>query len=181
MIRFRFQPRKAQDAICWMLSQQDGLDFHTILKTAYFADKHLLNAHGRPVFGARYKAMNYGPVPVEIYEMLKEEPYWLSELRQEEYPWERAGSYHVRLRAPVRNAPPRHLSALDMQALEQAFEQCRNMDFDERTRETHDFAWLRGIERAGGWMDYADMIGPEREGRAELIAELEKLGPRIEL
>ncbi len=180
MIRFRFNPGKALDAVEWMLGRRAPLDFHSILKTFYFADKQAINEVGRPVFGATYKAMNYGPVPLEVYEMLKCEPYWLSELGRDAYPWKREG-YHLRLREPVRNEPAIHLSEEDMRRLEEAFDLSLGMTFDERTRETHGFDWLRGMENASGLMDYADMIDPDRPGRDELIDELRKLGPHLVL
>ena len=186
MIRFRFRPEKALEAVRWMLhrtaqmrDRSAALDFHTILKAAYFADRKLLNEAGRPVFGADYRAMNYGPVPVEIYEMLKCEPYWLSELGIGDYPWRRQG-YHVRLQGTPAN-DLRHLSELDMQALEAGFERAASMTFDERTRETHGLDWVRGLDRPGKRMDYADMIDPDNPRREDIIAELERLGPRIVL
>lgn len=58
-IRFRFAPAKARSAVQWMLGEArpEPLDLHTILKTCYFADKAHLNRWGRPVFGARCRAM----------------------------------------------------------------------------------------------------------------------------
>ncbi len=186
MIRFRFRPEKALEAVRWMLhraaqmrDRSAALDFHTILKAAYFADKQLLNQAGRPVFGADYRAMNYGPVPVEIYEMLKCEPYWLSELGIDEYPWDRKG-YHVYLSNTPTN-DLRHLSEMDMQALEEGFGRAVSMTFDERTRETHGLDWVKGLDRPGKRMDYADMIDPDNPRREDIITELELLGPRIAL
>ncbi len=180
MIHFRFSPEKALEAVEWMLRRRDRLDFHTILKAAYFADRQALNELGRPVFGATYKAMNYGPVPLEIYEMLKCEPYWLSELKRDAYPWEREG-YHLRLGEAPRNRAPEHLSEEDMRLLEEAFSRSLGMTFDERTRETHGLDWLRGMESATGIMRYEDMIDPGHPRRDELIRELEKLGPHLVL
>ena len=179
MIRFRFRPEKALEAVRWMLLQRKRLDFHTILKAAYFADKKLLNEMGRPVFGAEYRAMNYGPVPIELYEMLKCDPYWLSELQLDDYPWRREG-YHVHLEGAPANEL-RHLTALDMQALEDGFRQAASMTFDERTQATHGMDWVRGLDRPYGRMDYADMIDPDNPRREEIIAELQKLGKNIAL
>jgi len=180
MIRFRFTPEKALEAVEWMLGRRELLDFHTILKTAYFADRAALNEFGRPVFGATYKAMNYGPVPLEIYEMLKCEPYWLSELERGGYPWEREG-YHLRLKEAPRNREPEHLSEEDVRLLDEAFDRSLGMTFDERTRETHGLDWLRGIENPAGIMKYEDMIDLAHPRRDELIRELEKLGPHLVL
>jgi hypothetical protein len=94
-IRFRFAPGKARAAILWMLGQRPKLDLHTILKTCYFADKEHLNKHRRPIFGATYRAMRFGPVPLEIYELAKGDPIWLPELDADSYPWSPEG-HHLR-------------------------------------------------------------------------------------
>ncbi len=182
MIQFRFNPLKALQAVEWMLENAGKeVDFHTILKAAYFADKQMLNEHGRPVFGANYRAMNYGPVPLEIYEMLKCEPYWLTELARDEYPWERTG-YRVKLN-PGWNEPRIYseIAPVEMDILRDAFAQCRAMTFDQRTRETHGMDWVEGTRRDGQRMAYEDMIRPDLPGRAELIEDLEAMGPRLVL
>lgn len=51
-----------------MISRGGEVDLHAALNACYFADKSQLNEHLQPIFGATYRAMKYGPVPVEIYE-----------------------------------------------------------------------------------------------------------------
>lgn len=177
MIRFRFAPAKARAAVQWMLQEArpDSLDLHTILKTCYFADKHHLNRWGRPIFGARYRAMRYGPVPVEIYEMLKGEHYWLAELGADRFPWSLTG-YRVR----GENEPPDldELSRTDLEALEEAFARARDMTFDQRTAATHGPDWQKAQL---GWMRYEDMIDPENPRREEILETLEEISTRMVL
>jgi hypothetical protein len=86
-IRFRFNAEKAYEAILWRLGETAPLDLHAVLKACDFADKSHPNEFGRPVFGAAYRAMKHGPVPLEIYEMLKGEPLWLYETGRDKFPW----------------------------------------------------------------------------------------------
>jgi hypothetical protein len=165
MIRFRFNADKAYQAILWMLDQQGPHDLHIILKACYFADKAHLNEFGRPVFGAAYRAMKYGPVPLEIYEMLKGDPLLMSETRHESVPW----SIGARGRITVVGDLPRPnlgvFSESDLRHLRAGFERARSLTFDERTRGTHGRDWQRANL---GMMDYADMIeGPDREQKIE--------------
>ncbi|MBF2755209.1 MAG: SocA family protein [Gammaproteobacteria bacterium AqS3] len=159
----------------WMLlTAGKPLDFHAILKTAYFADKRMLNEYWRPIFGATYRAMNYGPVPLEIYEMLKCEPYWLSELDLQDYPWKRVG-HQVELidssrRDEILN--PSHIAAYDMAILEKEFERSLGMTFNERTEETHLLDWVRGTERPNELMAYEDMIDDNHPIKEEIIKNL---------
>ncbi len=187
-IKFRFAPKKCLQAVQWMLVTADeALDFHTILKTAYFADKRMLNEHRRPVFGDTYRAMDYGPVPVGFYEILKCEPYYLPELDLDDYPWERKG-YRVSLTdsdsdSDRRNAllNPTDLSKTDMKVLADEFERSREMRFNQRTAETHRIDWIRGIERPDSRMAYEDMIDKDHPHREEMIEDLASIGLRIVL
>lgn len=176
-IRFRFAPAKARAALVWMLNEArpDAPDLHTILKTCYFADKAHLNRWGRPIFGARYRAMRYGPVPVEVYEMLKGEPYWLAELGAERYPWRLEG-----FRVRGENEPPDldNLSRSDVESLKAAFDKARQMTFDQRTAATHGPDWQKAEL---GWMRYEDMIDPDNPRRAEILETLEEIADRMVL
>ncbi len=167
-IRFRFAARKALQAVDWMLSRHRSLDLHAILKACYFADKEHLNRHGRPIFGASYRAMRYGPVPVEIYELLKGEPLRIREAGVERLPWRLEG-YHVRRRS---NREPElsALSASDRECLERALARSVAMTFDERTAATHGPDWQKARM---GWIDYRDMVDEDNPLRAAIIEELE--------
>ncbi|MCX7931606.1 MAG: Panacea domain-containing protein [Rhodovarius sp.] len=170
-IRFRFAPAKAMAALQWMLEQAGsrGCDLHCLLKACYFADKAHLNLHGRPVFGATYRAMRFGPVPLEIYEMLKGEPLHLADLGADSYPWILEG-YMVRLREGKNAAPDEDaLSTSDWREVKKAFEQSRSMSFDERTAATHGPDWQRANL---GIMRYEDMLDEDIPDRAARIAEL---------
>lgn len=178
-LRFRFAPRKALAAIGWMLQKAapHPLDLHTVLKTCYFADREHLNAYGRPIFGARYRAMRYGPVPVEIYEMLKGEPIWLAELDRERVPWNLEG-YRITSSTNEAWEEPRVLSKSDLQALEAAFSRARSMTFDERTAASHGPDWQKAEL---GWMRYEDMIDEDNPRRAEILEDLEDVDWRLVL
>ena len=158
-IRFRFSPAKACAAIHWMVCEGRNVDLHSMLKACYFADKKHLNEHGRPIFGATYRAMKFGPVPLEIYEVAKGEALWLAELQVERFPWELEG-YRLRLRdnrAPDLDA----LSESDIAALKYGFDRSRGMTFDERTAATHGADWQAAQLDL---MDYEDMLDAEKVG-----------------
>ena len=167
-IVFIFAVDKARAALHAMVQGRASIDLHTVLKACYFADKAHLNANGRPIFGARYRAMRFGPVPLEIYEMAKGEPIWLAELGVAELPWLLHG-YSLQAN-PAINAQPDLgvFSASDHSALEQGIRTATGMTFDQRTAATHGADW----QAAGlGMMRYEDMIedGPDK---AALVTEL---------
>ncbi|MEX0693565.1 MAG: Panacea domain-containing protein [Rhodospirillales bacterium] len=174
-IRFKFSPEKAKAAIHWMVTQCSGVDIHTLLKACYFADKKHLNEFGRPIFGATYKAMKFGPVPLEVYEMAKSEAIWLAELSVDKMPW-RIDGYKLVLEA---NDEPDMdvLSETDFDALKWAFETSSQMSFTSRTAATHGHDW-RAAEL--GIMRYEDMID-DAENKKEIIGYLRESAPHIRL
>lgn len=151
-----------------MLTQGKRCDLHTVLKACYFADKRHLNDHDRPIFGATYRAMKYGPVPIEIYDMLKGDQYYLAELESDGYPWEMEG-YRLKL---VGNERPdlEDLSESDMEALEYGFKRSTSMDFNARTAATHGRDWQRANL---GVMRYEDML-EESSDKEDKIAEIRR-------
>ena len=192
MITFRFRPVKALEAVRWMLrtaksdpaDPADRLDVTTILKTCYFADKRAINEIGRPVFGARYMALELGPVPVEIAEMLKCDPVWLAEMAGDgvaDYPWETGGC-----RVFLRPGHDGHgdcdsIAPIDMPLIEEEFARCRAMVFTQRTRETHATDWMMGFERPSRFMDWEDMISETHPDRDGMIADLRENAPYFAL
>jgi len=174
-IRFKFKPGKGRSALLWMLRECSGADLHTILKTCYFADKAHLNKYGRPIFGATYRAMRFGPVPVEIYEMAKGEPYWLAELDTNHYPWRLEG---FRLFLEGNSEPDLDLfSESDMEELRDAFDKSQSMTFDERTSATHGPDW-QAAEL--GFMRYEDMIDDSPQ-KTEIIEHLREVSRYVRL
>jgi hypothetical protein len=174
-IRFKFAAEKAYAALRIMLSSVPSADLHTVLKACYFADKAHLNKYGRPIFGATYRAMKFGPVPLEIYEMAKGEALWLAELQLDSFPWAITGHRLSRLSdEPVDTST---LSQTDLEALEGGFLLSRRMTFNQRTAATHGSDWQAAKL---GFMRYEDMIeeGPDK---AERVAYLREAGPYMRL
>lgn len=174
-IRFRFSAEKAKAAILVMLERPGRHDLHELLKACYFADVRHLNQYMRPVFGAVYRAMKFGPVPLEIYGMLKSEPLWLAELNLNSFPWVLDG-FHVR-KSSNECADTEVLSKSDMDALLYGHGLSSQMSFSNRTAATHGADWQAANL---GIMKYEDMLedGPDK---AEKIAYLREAAPHMKL
>jgi len=175
-IRFKFSAPKAFAAITWMVRQQGRIDLHSLLKACYFADKRHLNEHGRPVFGARYRAMPWGPVPLEIYEMAKGEAIWLAELEMETLPWTLDG-YHLVWQQGANGPDLDQLSRTDREALEWGLRHSLSMDFGARTAATHGPDWQAANL---GMMKYEDMV-EDSPRKAEVVAYLREAAKVMKL
>ena len=144
-IRFRFAARKAYTAIEWLVAQKPGIDLHTLLKACYFADKDHLNKHERPIFGATYRAMPFGPVPLEIYDMAKCEPLSLADMEVERFPWKIHGfRLQLETNAPVELGS---LSTSDQASLKYGFQRSTSMTFNQRYRRN---SW-KGLAICSPW------------------------------
>lgn len=174
-IRFKFSAEKARSAIHRMIVEKPDIDLHALLKACYFADKSHLNKHRRPIFGATYRAMKFGPVPVEIYEMAKGDPIWLAELDANRFPWILDG-YKLRLE---QNSQPDLdvFSETDLEELNIGFKSSTQMSFNARTEATHGPDWQAAKL---GFMRYEDMIdeSPEKE---QIVAYLREASPIMRL
>ncbi|RWC86769.1 MAG: DUF4065 domain-containing protein [Mesorhizobium sp.] len=71
MTRFEFDWQKAIQAIDYIASLSPGLTQYYIGKVMFFADREHLIDFGRPISGDKYVAMEHGPVPSAIRDLLK--------------------------------------------------------------------------------------------------------------
>ena len=148
-----------------MVSEHPGIDLHAALKACYFAD----NEYQRPIFGATYRAMKFGPVPLEIYEMIKGEALWLAELGVERLPWQVVG-YRLTRTDNTGLVDKRALSESEQEIFANALERLIKMDFGARTAATHGSDWQNAEL---GIMRYEDMIldTPDKPDIVEYLKE----------
>ena len=172
---YRFSAEKAAAAIHWMVCQGKAVDLHTALKALYFADKSFLNQHFQPIFGATYKAMKYGPVALEPYEMMKGEGLYLYELGVTEAPWQLTG-YNLSV---VANDEPDMtvFSKEERSHLQEGFATSCALNFTDRTAVTHGPDWQKAY---GGIMRYEDMLDPQNQTE-EVIKFLQESAPTLRL
>ncbi|MDB5525253.1 MAG: hypothetical protein JWM58_3016 [Rhizobium sp.] len=137
-----------------MVCDNPGMDLHAALKACYFADKDHINEYQRPIFGATYRAMKFGPVPVEIYEMIKGEALWMAELEIDRLPWHLTG-YRLSRMDNAGLVDKSTLSESEQEIFASALERSIKMDFNERTAATHSSDWQNAKL---GVMKYEDMI-----------------------
>lgn len=75
MLYFKFNEEKALSAILYITKKlmEGGIKvgLHKVFKIFYFADQKHLSRYGRPITGDHYIAMEHGPVPSRIYDMVK--------------------------------------------------------------------------------------------------------------
>lgn len=138
-------PELAVAALTYIAERQTRPTLHSVFKVLYEAEKRHLTEYLQPIVGDRYVAMNFGPVPSHLYDLLKHlrDPSSVLSVDPE---LAEVGRRHLAVQDRRRIDV---LAACDLDALSQsaiecldaALEQERGMTFEERTARSHDAAW----------------------------------------
>lgn len=70
-IRFKIRYDKCIQGMQFLATLMPGITQYYVGKVFFFADREHLLDWGRPISGDRYVAMEHGPVPSEIYNLIK--------------------------------------------------------------------------------------------------------------
>lgn len=136
----QFDRTKALNALLYVANRLQRKDFHKIFKIIYFADRQHLADWGRPITGDTYIAMEAGPVPSRLYDMLKI-------VRGDSYmpDSEGLGRYfqidNWMYVNPLVDSDLNKLSANEQEALLEAINKYAMLSYDEIKEKSHDVAW----------------------------------------
>src|SRR6266566_2442806 len=150
MIRFYFDEAKAVETLVYIASAWPKITPFYLSKVVFIADRDHLRQYGRPVTGDAYVAMDNGPVPSRIYDIIKGDldffgnPAAIADaltISQED------SKYHQI--TAKRKANTDLLSETDITALDRAIEFCRDKSFTKLSSLTHqEPAWLQAQRNA---------------------------------
>ena len=74
-LRFRMNWDKAVEGVHYLASIHPGITPYYVAKVFFFADREHLADWGRPICGDSYVAMEHGPVPSGIYDLVKRDEF----------------------------------------------------------------------------------------------------------
>lgn len=137
-----FQYETALNALLFALSKLGGKsDMHKLCKILYFADQRHLSLYGRSITGDTYIAMQYGPVPSNVDDILKAvrgDSFFSGYVDGLKDKLSFENRYIVKgLAKPDMD----ELSDSDVECLNYAIEMCRNKSFAQLTDLSHGMAW----------------------------------------
>ena len=172
----QFDKTKALNALLYVANRVQRKDFHKIFKIVYFADRQHLAEWGRPITGDTYIAMDAGPVPSRMYDMLKI-------VRGDSYlpDTEGLGKFfkveNWMYVQPLVDADLNKLSKNEQEALDDSIAKYAELSYDEIKEKSHDIAW-RSTARDFSikWEDIAREAGLDSE-EMECINEFSALRP----
>jgi hypothetical protein len=138
-------PELAVAALTYIAERQARPTLHPLFRVLYDAEKRHLAEYVQPIVGDRYVAMNFGPVPSHLYDLLKHlrDPSSVLGVAPE---LAEVGRRHlaVKDRRQIEVLVQCDLDALSRSAIEcldAALEQERGTTFGGRTARSHDAAW----------------------------------------
>lgn len=149
MIRFNFDWEKTVDAIEFLAQQKPGMTQYYIGKLLFFADREHIMDYGRPITGDRYVAMEHGPVPSAVRNLLNGEyPDEVADRLEDRVVIETNGNkQHV---YPKGTEPSPLLSGSDREYLIDAVNKYAHLSFGELKEISHeDPAYIEAWERIG--------------------------------
>ena len=136
----QFDKTTTLNALLFVANRVKRKDFHKIFKIIYFADRQHLADWGRPITGDTYIAMEAGPVPSRLYDMLKI-------VRGDSYLPDSEGLgrffqienwMYVK---PLQDADLNQLSPNEREALLDSISKYADLSYDEIKEKSHDVAW----------------------------------------
>lgn len=136
----QFDKVKTLNALLYVANRVQRKDFHKIFKIIYFADRQHLADWGRPITGDTYIAMEAGPVPSRLYDMMKI-------VRGDSYmpDSEGLGKYfqidNWMYVNPLVDADPNKLSSNELEVLDACIAKYSSLSYDEIKEKSHDVAW----------------------------------------
>ena len=139
-----FKYERAINSLLYSLKMLGGSsDMHKLCKILYFADQRHLSEFGRSITGDTYIAMQFGPVPScvdDILKALRGDSFFSSvpEIEQLKVCMVFENRFIVRaLQEPDMD----ELSVSDVECLDYAIDICKNKSFPELTAFSHGLAW----------------------------------------
>ncbi len=171
-IEKEFDRHVAINVVLYILNKLGGkADMHKIFKILYFAERKHLSVYGRRIVGDDFNAMQYGPVPSRIYDMLKG-------IRGDSFFCEEASKYREYIKAVNKETfqankeyDADYISESAIECLDEAIDKCKSLTFSQLTELSHDFAWSNTSKNK--IISYADMMREigEEEAYAQYVQE----------
>lgn len=152
-------------------------DMHRLCKILYFADQRHLSKYGRSITGDTYIAMQFGPVPScidDILKALRGDSFFSSvpEIEQLKSCIIFENRFMIR---SLCDPDMDELSESDVECIDYAIELCNDKSFAELTRFSHGLAWNNTQrDRAMSVKDILREVGDE-EAYVDYIADNIKL------
>jgi uncharacterized phage-associated protein len=138
---FNIDIDKSIEASLYILNKLESCDIHKLFKILYFSEKNHLADYGRPITGDYYVAMKNGPVPSFIYDVVKYvrgDKSYLSIDRDVLSDFDVVEGMYI---GAKREANIEFLCDSDIECLDRAIRENKDLSFHQLTKNAHDYVW----------------------------------------
>ena len=148
-MHFKFNKSKAIATVLYVCKKLreagQEANLHKIFKVLYFADQKHLARYGRPIVGDYYVAMEHGPVPSHIYDILKairDGSILFDPAQFKEYFEVKSQKYVIPKQAPDME----EFSESDLECLDESLNENGTLSFGALKKKSHDLPYQRASE-----------------------------------
>ena len=155
MQQFKLNKQKAIHSLLYVVSKLNKADKHKTYKILYFADRKHIKRYGRPIIGDAYVKMSFGPVPSFVKDVVDEKLDENLEI---------VTVYNNKYIKALMKFDIQFLSETDIECLDEAISENKELNFSELTNKSHDSAYQQTT-----WvLDYLQMAKAENSNNQTL-------------
>lgn len=176
----RYEQTKLIQVVLYVLQKTGGIDFYHLFKILYFAELKHLAKWGTRITSDNFHALEYGPVPTCLYDVVKGQNIPDTDLLK---------LFTDNVRFAGKDAPnvllaktepdTNYISKSEIEALDVSINENAYLTFSQLKNKSHDNAWYEAYHRMNG----SNIISPvsmAKESGAD-DATLEYIQEQIEL
>lgn len=144
MITPIFDLEKSLQALLYIASKIDGVGTLQLFKILYFADRDHVSEYGRTITGDTYIAMKNGPVPSNIFDVIKVVRGDSSSIIYRKFEQQFKESFDIiegYIITPKISADLDYLSESDVEMIDKSIKKYGKMGFSELSEISHQLAW----------------------------------------
>ncbi len=135
-----FDAESTIQVILYVVNKLGDCDIHKLNKILYFADEEHLSKYGRSITGDVYIAMDFGPVPSGVRDILSTSDIEGASI------FNIVPSNYIKRKnkktvVALRDADMDYLSETDIECLDRSIEKCKDISFKNLSKLSHSLAW----------------------------------------
>ena len=143
-----YEQHRLKTMVLYILNVTGGIDFYHVFKILYFAEREHLAKWGHRMVDDDFCALDYGPVPSQLYDAIKvldkPDSNFASELHVSMgFAGADAPNVMIAKEAPDMD----YISASEKEALDNSIKENASLTFKQLKEKSHDIAWQEAFSR----------------------------------
>ena len=146
-----FQQQTLIEVVLYVLNKTKGVDFYHLFKILYSADKAFLAKWGTRIIADDFYALDYGPVPTNLYNAVKNDHRMTDEGLVSIYnaAVKKAGEDAPNVLIAKRPENMDYISQPMMEELDKSISENLHLTFAQLKDKSHDSAWEKAYRSSG--------------------------------